>query len=170
MKALFCQLCDIARTLQFLTEALKPGPTRDALLALVARLDGVIDAVLDAVVRARRARTPARGETPMPIPTMAALWPWRTFDYVQKRERWLCAREQATWETLGRGRAQAVQDQERAVSRGWQKAAARHADRLRHYDRLLAIVGPLMRDHPTRTLPDACALLTLLARTRGQEL
>jgi hypothetical protein len=48
MKALFCQLCAIAKALQFLTDVLEPGTTRDALLALVARLDGVIDAVLDA--------------------------------------------------------------------------------------------------------------------------
>ena len=48
MQALCCPLCDRAKALQCLTDALEPGTTRDALLALVARLDGVIDAVLDA--------------------------------------------------------------------------------------------------------------------------
>jgi hypothetical protein len=106
----------------------------------------------------------------MPIPTIADLWPWRTMEYIDAGQRWFHARERATWDTLVRGRAQAVQDQARAIRRGWRKATARHADRLRHYDLLVEVVGPLMQEHPTRTLPEACALLTLLALKRVQEL
>jgi hypothetical protein len=52
-KALFEQLCDITTALQAEAARLAFSPTKLALEALVARLDGVIDAVIDGAVRER---------------------------------------------------------------------------------------------------------------------
>jgi hypothetical protein len=55
---LFAQLSDITNDLQAEAERLRFSPTKLALEALVERLDGLIDAVIDGAARERGEETP----------------------------------------------------------------------------------------------------------------
>jgi hypothetical protein len=82
--------------------------------------------------------------------------PFLAFKYMQGKEEWYVHSPRATYAQLKQCRATALTDQARARKRHWRRAYLEHSARLATLDMVLETFGPLMAQHPTMTLAEAC--------------
>ena len=81
---------------------------------------------------------------------------------MQGKEEWYVHSPRATYAHLQGCLATALADQARAKKRHWFRAYHDYSARLAMLDMVLETFGPLMAQHPTMTLAEACGDLPLL--------
>ena len=82
--------------------------------------------------------------------------PFLALKYMQGKEEWYVHSPRATYAHLQGCRETALADQARAKKRHWFRAYHEHSARLAMLDMVLETFGPLMAQHPTMTLAEAC--------------